>query len=133
MNTTKLSRFAKEIANTSSSEKRLDPKELLISRDTPHFADAVISTMFGINSAVGSILKSQRVILDRIETIAQRMETIEKEVQSLKDQLTIKPPETSLPMNSPFALDQDLMDFINSLPPVLEHGISPDIICYETL
>lgn len=133
MNTTKLSRFARESAGTGSAEKKSEMEELLISRDTPRFADGVLSMLFGINLATGSILKSQEVLLDKIESIAQKVTTLEKEVQSLKEQLMPVNPAMNSQLLSPINLDQATMDYVNSLQNMLELGTSQDITCYETL
>jgi len=133
MSTTRLSRFAKESANTGSLGKKSEMEELLISKDTPRFADGVLSMLLGINLAQGRILKAQEVILDKIENIAVKVVNLEKEVLSLKNQVTPSPPVMNLqaPLQRP--LDEEMKEFMNSLENLLDVGTSADITCYETL
>lgn len=134
MSTQKLSRFARESASIGSSEKKSEMEELLISRGKPHFADGVLSMLLGINLAQGRILKSQEVILVKIENIAQKVETLEKEVQFLKDQVTLKS-STEINLQQPLQipLNEEMKEYMSFLENTLELGTSPDFSCYETL
>lgn len=133
MNTSK--KHSLPSASTGLSAKKSVIQELHTSRGTDRFEDAVISAMFGISVALGSISRSHEVLLDKIEIIAQRMETLKKEVTSLRMPPPPPPPspETRLPESSELPSEQEMMDYINSLQTMLEFGTSPDITCYETL
>jgi len=133
MSTQRLSRFANPVASTGSSAKKSEMEELLTCRDTPHFADGVISMLFGVNLAVGRILKSQEVLLDKIESIAQRMEILEKEVSLVKAQIVPNYQEMILEKSSQKSSEEVMKDYMTSLESMLDVGISADIICYETL
>lgn len=122
--------------NTGSSAKKSVIQELHTYRGTPRFEDAVISAMFGISVALGSISRSHEVLLDKIESIARKVEDLKKEVTSLR--MPPPPPPTPVPEmiseeNLDLPSEQEMMDYINSLQTMLEFGTSPDITCYETL
>lgn len=118
--------------NIGSSDSRKEMEELLISRGSSSFNDGMLSMLFGINLALGSISKGQTVLLDRIEDIARRMEILEKEVKSLKKEESV-PQEPMLPEAFPQALRKDIADLENSLMNSPINGSIPDIQCYETL
>lgn len=115
-----------------SSGKKSPLQELHTSRGTSHFEDAVISAVFGISLALGAITRSQEVLLDRIESIAQKMETLEREVRSLQ----IPSPLPCLEINSPQNLqnisDEEMMAWLNSAEFDQVLGTSVDITCSET-
>lgn len=119
-------------AGTGSSGKKSVMKELLTSRGSSHFEDAVISAMFGVSVALGSISRSQEVLLDKIELIVQKMETLQKEVSVLQ-----KDVKESLEMNSLSSFEmpssQEMEEFFNFPTPIQEVGTTPDITCYETI
>lgn len=115
-----------------SSGKKSVLQELHTSRGTSHFEDAVIAAMYGISLALGSISRSQEVLLDRIESIAQKVEILQKEVRSLKVPDPPSPIETNLLPSSLSLSDEEIQAWLNS--PLIDqvHGTTPDITCYET-
>lgn len=131
----KFSKRAMSPLSIGSSGKKSALQELHMSKGTSHFDDAVISSMFAISSALGSILKSQGVLLDKIECIAQKMEILSKEVTSLKEnQVKISQPvETTSPRSLEWPSDQEMMAWLSSPMFEPDHGTFPDITCYETL
>lgn len=116
-----------------SSGKKSVLQELHTSRGTSHFEDAVISAMFGVSLALGSISRSQEVLLDRIESIAQKMETLQKEVRSHLPPPPSPPLEMNLQQNLPIISDEEIMAWLSSENPEGEPGTSPDITCSEML
>jgi len=116
-----------------SSGKKSALQELRISRGTSHFDDAIISALFGVSLALGSISRSQEVLLDRIEHIAQKMEILEKEVRSLKIPDPLPPQEILSPVNLPNLSEEEIMAWLNSQPIEQVPSTSPDITCSETL
>lgn len=114
-----------------SSVEKLVQEELLTSKGTSRFPDAVISVMFGISSSIGAMLKSQEVLLDRIETIAQKMETLENMVFSLKEDLKATS-ERSLSRSRSLSLEE-IKGWMNSPPTTQIPGSSMELQCSETL
>lgn len=134
-NTPESSKNVKSPLNTGSSGKKSAIQELLTSRGTSAFEDGVISAMFGISLALGSISRSQEVLLDRIESIALKVEILSKEVTSLQNP---PPPPFEFPvMNShesfPLPSDKEIEDWLNTPISSPERGTFPDITCYEML
>jgi len=121
--------------DTTSSGKKSEMEELLISKGTPTFQDGIISMLFGINLALGTMSKGQTVLLDKIESIAQRVETLSKEVSSLKEEVTKDLLQTAmrLPEISSLPSNQEIEDWLNSPLPIPEPGVSMDLTCYETI
>jgi len=117
--------------NTGSSAKKSVIQELLISRDTPAFGDAIISSMFGISVALGAISRSQEVMLDKIESIALKVEILQKEVKSMKEELS-PVQETPSPTASWLPSNEELREFLNSPLSSPERTCFPDLTCYET-
>jgi len=125
-------RCAKHRPDTGSSERKSPIQELLTSRDSPRFADAVISSMYAISSALGSISRQQEVLLEKIDLIAQKQEILQKEVIALR-----REGNPSLGMNSPphsqNFTDLDIQAWLNSPLRIQEPGISPELHCSEML
>jgi len=118
--------------NTGSSAVRSEIQELLISKDTPHFNDGILSMLFGINLAVGAISRAQEVLLDKIESIAQKVEILSKEVHSMKAQPQVSPVMNSedrswLPSNS------EIQEWLNTPIPSPERTSFPELTCSEML
>jgi len=116
-----------------SSGKKSALEGLITSRGTSHFEDAIISALFGVSLALGSISRSQEVLLDRIESIAQKMETLEREVRSLQIPAPNPPLETNSLPSSLNVSEEEILAWLNM--PVTEEvrGTSPDITCSEML
>jgi len=117
--------------STGSSVERPVNLEPLISKDTSHYEDGVLSLMYQVSSHLGAISRGQQVLLDRIEDIAAKMETLKKEVKSMKArprEIKIPQPETSwLPSN------KEIEEFLNSPIQSPERTSSMDLTCLETL
>jgi len=113
-----------------SSGKKSALAELRTSKGTSSFDDAIISAMFGVSLALGSISRAQEVLLDRIESIAAKMETLQKEVKSLQ---TDQQNEAAMKSqnNLPMISNEEIQEWLNSPIPSPERGIIPDITCYE--
>jgi len=122
---------SKKKPSIGSSAERLVTQELLTSKGTPRFEDAIVSVMFGVSSALGAISRAQEVLLDKIESIAQKQETLLKEVQSMK--VKEVPAETSLPDHSWLPSNLEIEGWLNSPIPSPEHISSMDLTCSEML
>lgn len=131
MSTSRFAPPSKTPPSTPLSGKKSPIQELLTSRDTASFPDAVISAMFGISLALGSISKSQEVLLDKIDCIAQKLETLQNQVHYLVAQRENL--EMNLPENSNLPSEQELEAWLASPSPTRAVGISLDITCSETL
>jgi len=117
--------------NTGSSAVRSGTQELLTSRGTPRFEDAVLSTMFGISSALGAMSRAQEVLLDKIESIALKVGTLEKEVLSMKERLPPRPQEMPRPLPSWLPSNEEIREWLNSPKNSPERICSPDLTCSE--
>lgn len=119
--------------NTGSTGSKSEMEELITSRDSSFFFDGILSMLSGINLAQGSILKAQRVLLDKIENIAARMEILEKEVKSLKKAEGLEEAEPKLQEALQAQFHEDIRGLESSLMNSPTNGTSPDIQCYETI
>lgn len=126
------SRFARESPNTGSLGKKSVMEELRTCRGTSNFEDAVISAMFGVSIALGTISRSQEVLLDKIEYIARRVDVLEKEVISRLEEIKVKHEMNSLE-NLELPTEQEMQDWLNSPMQIQEAGSIPDLACSETL
>lgn len=112
--------------------EKLVKEELLTSKGTSRFQDALLCSLFALSSATGAITKSLEVLHQKIERIARKMETLEKEVnrprRSGRSEL-----EMSLQENLPELSMEEIEAWLNSPMPTLAPGTSVDITCYETL
>jgi len=119
---------------TSSLAKKSAMEELLTSRGTSGFPDAIISVLFQLSSVLGAMSKEHAVLLEKIENIAQKVETISKEVSVLKTTLeNAATAATNLPPSSEDAWMMELQELLNSPPRIPVHGDSLDLRCSETL
>lgn len=132
MSTSKCKKHAKSPLATGSSGKKSVIQELHTSRGTSHFEDAVISAMFGISLALGSISRSQEVLLDRIESIAVKVETLQKEVTSLQ-QLNQRPIEILSPTPLELPSEEEMMAWLSSPMNMQVPSTIPDLTCSETI
>jgi len=122
---------SKKKPSTGSSAERSVIQELLTSKGTPRFEDAIVSAMFGVSSALGAISRAQEVLLDKIESIAQKQETLLKEVQSMK--VKADQPVTTLQDHSWLPSNLEIEGWLNSPIPSPEHISSMDLTCSEML
>lgn len=125
-------RSSKGKPTTGLPVEKLVREELLTSKGTSRFDDAMISAMFGISSALGSISKGLEVLQEKTGHIAARMETLEREVNRPR-----RLQQSALEMTSPpnfveWSLE-DMQALMNSPMPTPGPGTSVDITCYETL
>lgn len=132
MNTNPSSNLSPNMQPTSSLGRRYPIQELLISRDSSRFHDAIISSMFGISAALGRISNQQEVLLNKIELIAQKQEILQKEVQSLKKAVK-EIPATQLRGNSPLPFPEEIQAWLDLPLPSPPHGTTADLRCSETL
>lgn len=107
-------------------------EELITSKGSSRFENALVSTLFGVSSALGSISKSLEVLHNKTEAIALRMETFEKEVNSPR-RAGRKELEMTSPPSSHWPSMEELEAFMNLPMPTQGPGTSQDITCYETL
>lgn len=121
---------SKKRPSTGSSAERSEIQELHTFRGTPRFEDAILSAMFGVSSALGSISRAQEVLLDKIECIAAKVETLSREVQLMKAEIVVE--ETPLQDHSWLPSDQEIKEWLNSPIKSPEPSCSTDLTCYET-
>lgn len=126
-------KHARSPLSIGSSGKKSVIQELHTSRGTSHFEDAVISAMFGISLALGSISRSQEVLLDRIESIALKQEALLKEVTYLQNLQNKRPIEILSPVSLDLPSEEEMMAWLSSPTITPEPGTTPDITCYETI
>lgn len=131
MSTPPPSPLARNMVSTGSLVRKSPIQELLTSRGSSHFEDAVISSMFGISTALGSISRQLEVLLNKTETIALKLETLQKEVTYLKKAVPV--PGMMSPPPSPLPSQMEIEAWLNSPLPIPEPGISVDLTCSETL
>jgi hypothetical protein len=123
--------FSKEKPSTMSSVEKSVNQVLLTSRDTVHFQDGILSSMFAISSALGSISKEQKVLLDKIESIALRLDITSRAVHLMRDELDrIK---TNFPESSSKPSEEEIRELLNSQKATRIFGSIMDLTCSETL
>ena len=120
----------KKKVSIGSSAERSEIPVPLTSKDTSRFESGVLSFMYGISSQTGAMLKAQRVLLDKIESIAERVETLSKEVLSMKVASPVI--ETKSPDRSWLPSDEEIKAWLNSPVQSPTHSFSMDLICSET-
>jgi len=122
--------FSKEKPSTMSSVEKSVNQVLLTSRDTVHFQDGILSSMFAISSALGSISKEQKVLLDKIESIALRLEITSRVVHSMREEFARI--RTNYPESSSVLSEEEIREFLNSPKATPIFGSIMDLTCSET-
>lgn len=107
-------------------------EELLISRDTSSFADGVLCFLSKLAIQSERIMKSQEVLLDKIDSIARRVETLENSVKSMKP-IQFEQVEMSSPSSLGLPSEEEIQGWMNSLDLTPAVTTSMDMCCYETL
>jgi len=126
---------SRSTAPTASSDGRSELEELITSRGTSNFADAIISAQFAICSALAHTSSQLEEMTRKIDRIARRMGTIENTVNLLARKVEdVQRTVTPLPSasRSSWSPPMDWKEFADSLLKSPERTTSPDIHCDET-
>lgn len=121
--------------NTLLSERRLATRAHRISKDIAHYQSAIASHNLKINclrEAILKLLKEEELITEftALKGMILSKKDLVLEEQKLEQDRRI---ETSLLGNGDWHLNEDDLEFLNSLMPTQESTIGPDIHCSETL